>query len=533
MKKILFAQHSLEKSLYALKIISLFDGSDKISTKFLEIARNEADFLKSQNHPNIISYVDSFQIDFYYIIVVEKYEKNLEQLVGELNNSQSQISSDLYFNLASQTLSAIDFLHKKQYKLEQLSLKTILIDRNNEDKLYNFKQQKQENVINSQYNLNTKNKDNQLKFNLKMIDQPPSIEKKRLFCLNSLKNVLSQIQESSQKQQISQLIDLLENCVKKNLVYDYFENQQQKMSKIDEQLSALQKQIQIFHAQMVCVFEIPFKFTVLIDLGRKYFIFGNLNTSLKCFFTCLGLYQELKTQIQYLKDNGSQIQPKYQEIEERMKIDHLMYTIGKLFYFKKQQNNAIKLFKKSLKLNRYNEKCYHYLAILYRNQGMMEEAIESSQQALQLYPNSYANLIQKGFTLSQKGILDKAIKYYRMCLKLNPKIQICYIYLAKAFYDKGLLDEAIKFYKKGLKLNRNTGYKEQFYYNLGVTFPEKGEIDIVLKIFLLHIKPSLKNANFYNNLGNIYLQQSDFLNAIKQYQLSQIINQNIKFANQT
>ncbi|KAL4510353.1 hypothetical protein ABPG72_008243 [Tetrahymena utriculariae] len=240
--KILFVQHSIKKTQNYAKAISFFDRSFKVCSQKLEIARNEADFLKTSNHPNIVSLVDSFQIDFYYVIVVEQCNKNLEQLVKEFTNTTTLISEDLYFSLAQQTLSAIDYLHKSGYQLENLSLKSILIDKNNNVKLYNFKKQNKgffnklsnqlNNIIANFKEVNSTDFIDDFSVFGKIFqdlacktqfteDKLPSTskDKNKLYCLDFLKNIFSQFQKSHKKEDVLLLIDLFENCgKKKNLI---------------------------------------------------------------------------------------------------------------------------------------------------------------------------------------------------------------------------------------------------------------------------------------------------------------------------
>ncbi|KAL4510354.1 hypothetical protein ABPG72_008244 [Tetrahymena utriculariae] len=134
-------------------------------------------------------------------------------------------------------------------------------------------------------------------------------------------------------------------------------------------------------------------------------------------------------------------------------------------------------------------------------------------------------------------MLDYAIKYFQKCLQLNPSNQACYIHLGNVFYNKGLLDKAIELYKKCLITNITTQNKEQLYYNLSIAFHDKGNIKQMFKIYLQQIGLRKENANFYNNIGNYYLQQKDIIQAINQYKLClklkpahQICKQNIEIA---
>ncbi|EAR86199.2 tetratricopeptide repeat protein (macronuclear) [Tetrahymena thermophila SB210] len=557
MNKILLAQHKIKDTQYSVRIISLFDGSDQISSQMLEIAINEADFLKNSNHPNIVCYIDSFQIDFYYFIVMEKCEKSLQQLVEQLTNTQIQISDDLYFNIACQTLSAIDYLHKQKYRLEELSLKTILIDRNNNVKLYNFKKVKQDyiSLLNQKDNNITENtiepKPHDLvedycnfaKIFLLLVqkvqfknDYLSSKEIKKLDCLNSLRAITFQGLQLNQKNEIQLFIDFLfQNLALKNPAIDrlseHFQMRSEILQKFQQVLISIQRHQRIEFFQIILE-----QYMDNYNQGLTYLNQGNLDSSLKCFQECRTLFRQYKSKIVNIGDNQLQIGIEDQ-IEECMKIYSLIYNIAFIKYQQGKINKAIKLFNESLNLNPQNIKCYHSLAFLYQKLGMLEEAIQLLQKSLTLKPISATSLMLLGITFHQKGMIGQAIRSFKKCLKLDPNKQICYIHLGKVFHDKGFFDEAIELYQKGLKLNSNSKDKEIFYYSLGMAFLDKGYINSMIKIFRLHVQSSENNANFYNNLGNYYHQKCKYVDAIKFYQICQkyqpkhqICKQNIEIA---
>ncbi|KAL4489340.1 hypothetical protein ABPG72_018995 [Tetrahymena utriculariae] len=136
--KVVIAEDITKKTQYAIKIIKIDDGLCEVSDEKLEEAKAEADFLKKQNHPNIVKYVDQFQIGINYFIVMEKCEKNLQQVINEFQKNTSFISKEQFVSYACQTLSAIKHLHEQKCMLRDLSLNNILVDSFNQIKLCDF-----------------------------------------------------------------------------------------------------------------------------------------------------------------------------------------------------------------------------------------------------------------------------------------------------------------------------------------------------------------------------------------------------------
>jgi tetratricopeptide (TPR) repeat protein len=80
-----------------------------------------------------------------------------------------------------------------------------------------------------------------------------------------------------------------------------------------------------------------------------------------------------------------------------------------------------------------------------------------------------------------------------------------------AFQDKGQIDEAIKCYQKAIELNKNSA---SAFYNLGVAFQEKGQIDKAILYYEIAIGQNQGFSEAHYNLGIAYKEKNLFDEAI-------------------
>ena len=119
-----------------------------------------------------------------------------------------------------------------------------------------------------------------------------------------------------------------------------------------------------------------------------------------------------------------------------------------------------------------------------------------------------------GYSYLSKGQLNKAYIEFQKAIQLNPKNAESFNYLGYVSYRFKKYDEAISNYKQAISIN--PGYSDAIN-NLAVTYVEIKEWDKAIN----HFKAVLGNplysspAGAYSNLGYVYYQKGDYLNAEK------------------
>ncbi|KAL4483056.1 hypothetical protein ABPG74_019082 [Tetrahymena malaccensis] len=536
--QVVIAEHLQQKSHHAVKIISIFDGVDQVSQQKLIDAKKEALFLKNINHQNIVKYYDEFQIGFNYFIVMEKCEKNLQQLIQDFKNQATEIPKQIFVNFACQILSAINYLHDQKQMLRDLSLRNILIDSENQIKLCDFglAKQVQDELTYSlmltsfpkgapfyyppelfeqfQNNLGQNKKGYIQNFNgdiwafgiclyalagasLEECSQLKSKGyQKRAYLGDSLNLILSQVLslDPSQRPNILKLIEVFEGIKKQiwtsdgdqNLYKQYLEKKQANQWYLAYQFINVCCQIQ--------------------QKNEGYwFYLGYTQDKLKLFSEAIKSYQKC--------------------LEINPKLDSCYKNLGIAYQAKGMLDEAIKSYQKCLEINPKLDICYYNLGNAYKAKGMLDEAIKSYQKCLEINPKLDSCYYNLGNAYDDKGMLDEAIKSYQKCLEINPKNDRCYYNLGVSYYNKGMLDEAIKSYQKCLEINPKL---DSCYYNLGIAHVDKGMLDEAIKSYQKCLEINPKDDSCYYNLGIAYKAKGMLDEAIKSYQKCLLINPNHK-----
>jgi tetratricopeptide (TPR) repeat protein len=155
-------------------------------------------------------------------------------------------------------------------------------------------------------------------------------------------------------------------------------------------------------------------------------------------------------------------------------------NLGLVYTNKKQYQMAIENFNKAININNQYKEAYNNMGITYFRWNHYKEAIKAYKNAIAIKKSCkyYSNLIEAYFYQSQK---DKNItKYFYERKKLNCSINKTYYYMAKFEY------EAKKFQKS-------------------------------IKLVNQYIKTKTDNYKAYSLLGNSYIQENNFTEAIESY----------------
>ncbi|PIS36885.1 MAG: hypothetical protein COT35_08850 [Nitrospirae bacterium CG08_land_8_20_14_0_20_52_24] len=192
---------------------------------------------------------------------------------------------------------------------------------------------------------------------------------------------------------------------------------------------------------------------------------------------------------------------------------------------------------------------YNNLGFIYNGRGLVDEAIEQYEKALEINPNYALALANLGNNYRKKGYPGRAKALYEKAIKVNPKYTGAMLNLADvwmseglvekavleyekvleidpesaeghyslgvAYYEQGRLEKAISHYQKALDLNPE--YSEA-YYNLGISYEKAGMPDNAISAYEAALKIDPLNSQIHNNLGSIYGTKGMFEEASREFQ---------------
>ncbi len=208
--------------------------------------------------------------------------------------------------------------------------------------------------------------------------------------------------------------------------------------------------------------------------------------------------------------------------EEHFKLGNVFLEQGKL-------ESAIESYQQALKINPDYAKAYHNLGFVSQLQNNFEAAVEYYQQALNIRPNEAQTHNNLGIVLKKQGQLRSAIESYQQALKFKPDYAEAHYNLGDIFFDQGKLNKAIESYQQALKINPEYG---PAYHKLGCLFKVQHNFEAATESYQQALKflPDSIHTEVYFNLGNTYFDQGKSEEAIESYQQALKINPDYSLA---
>ncbi|MBN1820419.1 MAG: tetratricopeptide repeat protein [Prolixibacteraceae bacterium] len=116
----------------------------------------------------------------------------------------------------------------------------------------------------------------------------------------------------------------------------------------------------------------------------------------------------------------------------------IYYNIGIAAYRSDNLEGAKKYLGKSIELGINVSKCNEYIARLYEDKEMYEEAVASFTQAIETSEEGSGDLYYLAAIAAYKGkMYDQAISYFDKCIEGNVRGETCVYYKANAFKSQG------------------------------------------------------------------------------------------------
>jgi spermidine synthase len=164
---------------------------------------------------------------------------------------------------------------------------------------------------------------------------------------------------------------------------------------------------------------------------------------------------------------------------------------------------------------------YFYLAKLYDDEGVLDEAIDNYSKSLQIKSDNADTHNNLGYALARQGSVEQAAKHFTKALRIKPDDAEVHSNLGGMLAKQGRFDEAIPHFVEALRINPNLA---DAHNNLGGVLILQGKIDEAIKHYtvVLHIDPN--HADAHNNLGYALAQQGRLDEAIEHYNEALQIN---------
>ncbi|WP_158442059.1 MULTISPECIES: tetratricopeptide repeat protein [Planktothrix] len=187
-----------------------------------------------------------------------------------------------------------------------------------------------------------------------------------------------------------------------------------------------------------------------------------------------------------------------------------------LFYQNQGQlDQAILSYQQALKIRPNWPEVYYNLGIIFEQQQNLSGAVSCYKQAIlqaDNYAEAYYNL---GVVYQKQGLIEKAIKTYQKTVILAPELIRAYNNLGCLWLEIGEYSQAIEVFTQGINLNPD---QAELYNNLGQACLKNGNLDEAIAHYLKAIKLEPNLVKAYQNLGQVFYQQNLFAVALQYFQ---------------
>ena len=133
----------------------------------------------------------------------------------------------------------------------------------------------------------------------------------------------------------------------------------------------------------------------------------------------------------------------------------------------------------------------------YHNLGMLKEAEDSYQTAIQVNPSDFKAYYNLGTLYEEQGDIRNAVRYYKRTTELNPGFVDSHFNLANIYAQMGMLEEAVPHLKKAVEFKPGDFEARN---NLGVLYARLGKLDLAIAEWEAVIKIDPENREARGNI---------------------------------
>ncbi len=163
-----------------------------------------------------------------------------------------------------------------------------------------------------------------------------------------------------------------------------------------------------------------------------------------------------------------------------------------------------------------NAEYYYKIGLSYLNSGNNSQAIYYLNKAYKLSPDDPEILNALGIVYSNVGELEKAKQLFLKAIEKNPDKAETYTNLGALLAKQKDYDKALWYFQKAAE-NPSYMKKDIAYYNIALIYKNKGN----LKLYEEYLKKAISYNSFllpaYLSLGNLYLEQERYQEALSVY----------------
>jgi tetratricopeptide (TPR) repeat protein len=240
------------------------------------------------------------------------------------------------------------------------------------------------------------------------------------------------------------------------------------------------------------------------------------------------------------KGNFERALEEYNKALEKEPYPGRVYLNKGIIYFRLgDYQRAEQEFLKELEVDPMDERSYNNLSVLYRLQGKPDQAIENAQRAIQVkpyYPEAYINL---ALAYKENGDLEKAKEILDQGMGNIPDFLYANFVRASFYQSEGKLDSALSEYKKitahhgkkdavvydletlfSKEQRSEKDLKAKAFYNLGLIYAQKGQLERAEINFLKAIDLSPDFSEAYANLGTLYDGLKEYAKAATRFEIA-------------
>lgn len=182
--------------------------------------------------------------------------------------------------------------------------------------------------------------------------------------------------------------------------------------------------------------------------------------------------------------------------------------LGTIYGHQKRYGPAIESFEKAIALEPHNAQALNNLAVIYRQTGDADRALQLVQAALRRDPNNAEIFYNLGNIHKDRGQHQEAIDAYEQAVARQPDLAVAYNNMGTLYDSIGDHDKAARAFERGLKQDAN---HPRLHYNLGNTLQSLGRLDDAVHSYEAARRSRPGWADALNNLGVVLnrLQRSD------------------------
>ena len=163
---------------------------------------------------------------------------------------------------------------------------------------------------------------------------------------------------------------------------------------------------------------------------------------------------------------------------------------GNAFAAKMRYDEAIRRYKRAVKLDPRHKESYYNLGLVYHRKKKFDEAIDAYKQAVTLdrtYAAAYNNM---GVAYADRGDVEEAIDAYRRSVKEDPQYAEAYYNLAGTHVRRGEKDKAIDALEKATDADPRL---VAAHYQLGLLYEERGQREHAIEAWRTFIDINPRN----------------------------------------